>query len=125
MTVYIHDPRCLESVEWSTILSRSNDPVRRVGSLLILSDGREFPGANRIEWIAGMAHTEWVWQLNRDVGRGLVRHAEVDSIFKAIDLGITNFLGATLITTLAPCVTCTKLIEACGIKECYYGEEYA
>lgn len=125
MTTYTHDPRLLESVPWEPILARSNDPIRRVGALLILSDGREFPGTNRIEWQAGMAHMEWLWKMNRNVGRGLVRHAEVDSIFAAVDLGVTNFLGATLIVTLSPCQPCRNLIEACGIMDVFYGEEYA
>lgn len=124
MTIYTHDPRITTQDYWPQILRHSNDPVVRVGALLILSDGREFSGANSIDWDAGLASMEWVWKLNRDVGRGLVRHAETSAILKSIDLGVTNFLGATLIVSLSPCDNCRKLIEACGIGEVYFGEIY-
>lgn len=125
MTTYTHSPQCLDSVQWDPILATSNDPVRRVGALLILSDGREFTGANRIPWEWNLAHLDWVWKMNRDVGRGLVQHAEVVAIRAAVEQGVTNFLGATLIVTLSPCSVCRKLIDACQIGEVVYGEEYA
>lgn len=124
MTSYTHDPRISEADYWPQILRHSNDPLVRVGALLILLDGREFSGANSIDWDAGLASMEWVWKLNRDVGRGLVRHAENSAILKAVDLGITNFLGATLIVSLEPCQSCRNLIEACKIPEVFYGERY-
>lgn len=121
MTKYTFDPRCMDSVDWSHIYRLSNDPVKKVGAVLAMGNGKEYFGANHVPWTHNLANMEWVWKLNRDVGRGLVIHAEAHAILRAIEQGETNFLGSTLIVSLEPCFRCKSLIEACGISEVYYG----
>lgn len=124
-TVYYHSPASIESADWSWIYRTSNDPKVQVGAILHLSDHREFYGSNRIDWapnnLVDMRH---VWLENRNIARGLVTHAEISAIKLALEAGVLNFAGSTLIVTLSPCENCRRLIEAVGIPEVYYAEVY-
>ena len=50
-------------------------------------------------------------------------HAEANAITWAARNGIMIY-GAELFTTLAPCISCAKLIITSGISKVYYGEPY-
>lgn len=50
-------------------------------------------------------------------------HAEQNAIIQAAVHGVA-LDGATLYTTLQPCVLCAKMLINCGIKEIYFSEGY-
>ena len=50
-------------------------------------------------------------------------HAEQNAIIQAAVHGVA-IEGATLYTTLRPCVLCAKMLINCGIKEIHYIEGY-
>jgi dCMP deaminase len=52
-----------------------------------------------------------------------VLHAEENLILK-IARNTTSLEGATLYTTLAPCINCSSKLLAVGIKEVFYGDSY-
>lgn len=54
----------------------------------------------------------------------LAIHAEQNAILYAVKNG-ADLAGATLYTTLSPCLPCARLIFSAGIKEVYYRHSYA
>jgi dCMP deaminase len=54
----------------------------------------------------------------------LALHAEENAILYAVKNG-ANLEGATLYTTLSPCLTCSRLIFSAGIKKVFYDKSYA
>jgi dCMP deaminase len=52
-----------------------------------------------------------------------VLHAEANAILKCARLG-NSCEGATLYTTLSPCLACSKLIIQSGIKRVVYNKDY-
>lgn len=54
----------------------------------------------------------------------LALHAEENAILYAVKNG-ANLEGATLYTTLSPCLPCARLIFSAGIKKVYFMKSYA
>lgn len=54
----------------------------------------------------------------------LALHAEENAILYAVKNG-SKIDGATLYTTLSPCIACARLILSSGIKEVYFKDSYA
>lgn len=54
----------------------------------------------------------------------LALHAEENAILYAVKNG-SRLEGATLYTTLSPCIACARLIYSAGIKQVYYNHSYA
>ncbi len=54
----------------------------------------------------------------------LALHAEENAILYAVKNG-TKLEGATLYTTLSPCLACARLIFSAGIKQVYFQRSYA
>ncbi len=54
----------------------------------------------------------------------LALHAEENAILYAVKNG-SRLEGATLYTTLSPCIACARLIYSAGIKNVYYRNSYA
>src|SRR6201996_9519231 len=54
----------------------------------------------------------------------LALHAEENAILFAVKNG-ANLEGATLYTTLSPCIACARLIFSAGIKRVYFRNSYA
>ncbi|MEJ7560516.1 MAG: dCMP deaminase family protein [Pedobacter sp.] len=54
----------------------------------------------------------------------LALHAEENAILYAVKNG-SKISGATLYTTLSPCIACARLILSCGIKIVYFKDSYA
>jgi len=50
-------------------------------------------------------------------------HAELNAVVFAARHGISTE-GGTVFVTLSPCVTCSRLLIAAGIRTVYYREEY-
>jgi dCMP deaminase len=57
----------------------------------------------------------------QELCRGL--HAEQNAIIQASHYG-TSLAGSTIYVTLAPCVTCAKMIINAGIKKVIYCDKY-
>jgi dCMP deaminase len=54
----------------------------------------------------------------------LALHAEENAILYAVKNG-ANLQGATLYTTLSPCLPCARLIFSAGVKEVFFLNSYA
>jgi dCMP deaminase len=54
----------------------------------------------------------------------LALHAEENAILYAVKNG-ANLEGATLYTTLSPCLPCARLIYSAGVKKVFYDKSYA
>jgi dCMP deaminase len=54
----------------------------------------------------------------------LALHAEQNAILYAVKNG-ARLEGATLYTTLSPCIACARLIFSAGIKQVYFSKSYA
>jgi len=54
----------------------------------------------------------------------LALHAEQNAILYAVKNG-ARLEGATLYTTLSPCIACARLIFSAGITQVYYHKSYA
>jgi dCMP deaminase len=54
----------------------------------------------------------------------LALHAEENAILYAVKNG-ARLEGATLYTTLSPCLPCARLIFSAGVKQVYYRHSYA
>ena len=61
---------------------------------------------------------------DRKGGCSLAIHAEENAILYAVKNG-TQINGATLYTTLSPCIACARLILSSGIKAVFYADSYA
>lgn len=57
------------------------------------------------------------------VTRSSVIHSEMNAISKAAREGVST-LDSTLYVTLSPCVECSKMLIAAGVKEVVYKEQY-
>lgn len=58
------------------------------------------------------------------ITKNYVLHAEANAILKAAKYGGIGLEGATLYTTLSPCIECAKLIIQSGISKVIYNEKY-
>ncbi|HWZ14591.1 MAG TPA: dCMP deaminase family protein [Mucilaginibacter sp.] len=54
----------------------------------------------------------------------LALHAEENAILYAVKNG-ANLVGATLYTTLSPCLPCARLIFSAGVKKVFFDKSYA
>lgn len=52
-----------------------------------------------------------------------VIHAELNAVLKCAKEGV-SVSGATIYTTLSPCVSCSSMLASCGVKRVVYLEEY-
>jgi dCMP deaminase len=111
------------------VATRSTCLRRQVGAVLvrdkrILATG--YNGAPR-----GLAHCLEVGCLRDELGiasgerQEICRatHAEQNAIIQAAVHGVA-IEGATLYSTLHPCVLCTKMLINCGVREIHYLEGY-
>lgn len=104
------------------IAKRSTCSRAQVGALIctagrILSTG--YNGAP-----AGMAHCNHRYQPPDDPrGCNTAVHAEANAVAWAARYGVRTE-GATLYSTLAPCLACAQLIINCGIKRVIFGTRY-
>ena len=52
-----------------------------------------------------------------------VIHAELNTVLKCAKEGV-SVSGATIYTTLSPCVSCSSMLASCGVKRVVFLEEY-
>jgi len=101
------------------MILKSNDPIRQVDARLVVDDNI-YMGINQIPDIT---EDNPIWG-NREAVRILATHAEVNAVRAALADGITDFSKAVLYVTLHPCVNCMRMIQALGITQVYYYEDY-
>lgn len=112
------------------VATRSTCRRRQVGAILVLDKRILATGYNGAP--QGLAHCLDIGclreQLNIPSGqraelcRGI--HAEQNVIIQAARHGV-GISGATIYSTLLPCVICTKMLINVGIKKIFYTEGYA
>lgn len=111
----------------SDLAQRSHCVKNQVGAVLtkdtrIISIGYNGPPANTHN-----CDEEWPSEgCPRDSRNScsLALHAEENAILYAVKNG-TQIQGATLYTTLSPCIACARLILSSGIKEVFFRDSYA
>ena len=102
-----------------TTTLNSNDPIRQVDAGLVVRDDI-YIGTNQIPDIT---EDNPIWG-NREAVRILATHAEVNAVRAALASGVTDFSEAILYVTLHPCDQCLRMIQALGINQVYYNEDY-
>jgi len=94
---------------------RSEDPKTKVGAVIVDSDNRiistGYNGAPK-----GIVLSKDTW--NSPEKHNWVLHAECNSV----SYSRQNLKECILYCTLEPCLECSKLIAASGIKKIFYGE---
>lgn len=108
------------------IANRSKDPNTRVGAVIVSSADRVLSvGYNGFP--NGCSDDEFPWDRESSFGEYYTKypyvvHAELNAIlnFRGDN---TNFIGASLYTTLFPCHECAKAIIQSGIKNIYYEDD--
>lgn len=113
----------------SVVAKRSTCLRRSVGAVVVKDKRILATGYNGAP--SGLAHCAVVGCLRERLGipsgqrveicRGL--HAEQNALIQAAKYGI-SLDGATVYTTLEPCVTCAKMLVNAGIKRIVFGQEY-
>lgn len=117
-------------MEIAEIIKKRSTCLRRLVGAVIVKDNRilstGYNGAPK-----GLKHCQEVGCLRSNLSvpsgerhelcRGL--HAEQNAIIQAAVFG-TAIEGATIYTTLSPCVLCTKMIINAGIKRIVLREDY-
>ncbi len=110
--------------------SRSNCVKRMVGSVVvvdrrIISTGYNgTPRGVRNCNEGGCPRCAGGAESGRALDECLCSHAEENAITQSAYHGVT-VRGATIYTTLCPCLTCSKMIINAGIQEIVYGAEFA
>lgn len=100
----------------SVVSSRSPDPDTKVGCVIVDSNNRIIStGYNGTP--SGFPLTEEDW--SRPNKYKQIIHAEANAILYAK----TDLNNCAIYATLQPCLECTKMICASGIKKIYYGIE--
>lgn len=99
--------------------SQSNDPVRSVVASIVVGE-TIYIGVNEIPEIT---RDNPIWG-NREAVRILATHAEVNAVRAALAGGVKDFSQTTLYVTLHPCEQCMRMIQAIGIGQVYYNEDY-
>lgn len=103
----------------TTTLRKSNDPVRQVDAFLVVGE-TIYVGVNEIPEIT-MDNSVWG---NREAVRILATHAEVNAVRAALANGVKDFSKSVLYVSLHPCEQCMRMIQAMGIDQVYYNEDY-
>jgi deoxycytidylate deaminase len=126
LTEYHHRDTILHSYSWEFLYAESGDSVRQVAAILMFPNGKMFFGVNGLQGLCSRTGqiADYVWKKNRPLGRILATHAEAEAIRQAVLAGVEDFSESTLVCTLEPCGRCRELIEAAGIKEVFYAEQY-
>lgn len=111
------------------VATRSTCTRRQVGAVLVRDKRILATGYNGAP--SGMAHCSDIGCLREAMGipsgerqelcRGL--HAEQNCLVQCSRYGISSE-GATIYTSLEPCITCTKMIINAGIKRVVFIEPY-
>ena len=100
-----------------TIATRSKHPTTQVGCVIVDPVTHTIRSGGYNGMVAGIPENDASWE--RPARHTTTCHAEFNAIALAARNGISTN-GCVLYCTLAPCLTCTRLIIQAGIKEVYY-----
>lgn len=97
-----------------SVANKSKDPTTKVGAIIVDKSNRIVStGFNGM--IVGFPETTEIWH-NREEKLKYVCHAE----FNAVLYAKQDLADCAVYVTLAPCLDCTKMLAAAGIKTIYY-----
>ena len=101
--------------------------VVKVGTVLVDNNGEQMSRGFNKKYNCGDEHECTLDSCKRSLRGGCFYsvHAEVNAIVNAINNGGSDFNSVTLYTTLAPCLSCAKLIYRIGIRNVVYSNSYA
>lgn len=89
--------------------------VTRNGAILGGTNGMAPSGSNELEYV------------DEDTGELVTKretiHGELNCILKAAKEGV-SVVGSTLYVTLSPCLPCSEMVAAAGIRRVVYKEDY-
>ena len=96
---------------------------KQVGSCLVTEHGVVLGGVNG-QHVGGSNECEYIGGVNGElVTKASTIHSELNCVLKAAKEGVSCF-GATIYTTLSPCVPCSAMLINAGIKRLVYSEVY-
>ena len=105
-----------------TIAGISKAKRKKVGAIISTSNGVLIPGVNGMA--PGGSHELEVEQDDGTlVSKEEVIHAESNAILKCAKEGV-SIVGGTLYVSLSPCLRCSEMIAAAGIRRVVYSEKY-
>ena len=94
----------------------------KVGACLVTKHGVVLGGCNGMA-PGGSNKLEFVSENGDLVTKPQTIHAELSCILKAAKEGV-SVVGSTLYVTLSPCIVCSEMIAAAGVKRVVYKQEY-
>jgi dCMP deaminase len=100
------------------IATASKAKRKKVGSILVTSNGVLLPGYNGTP--AGWSNA---CEDSFGITMPTVIHSELNTVLKAAKEGI-SVIGSTIYVTLSPCLSCSAMLAQAGVKRIVYDEEY-
>lgn len=94
----------------------------KVGAALVTGSGAILAGYNGLAPY-GSNELEYTTEDGQLVTKNEVIHAELNCILKASREGV-SVLGSTIYITLSPCLVCSEMLVAAGVKRVVYYNEY-
>ena len=94
----------------------------KVGACLVTKHTVVMGGCNGLA-PGGNNQLEFVSENGDLVTKPQTIHAELSCILKAAKEGV-SVVGSTLYVTLSPCIVCSEMIAASGVKRVAYKQEY-
>ncbi len=113
--------KCYMSVAFAH--ARLSKGVRaKVGAALVTNSGAILAGYNGLAPY-GSNELEYITEDGQLVTKPEVIHSELNCILKAAKEGV-SVLGSTIYITLSPCLVCSEMLIAAGVKRVVYYNEY-
>ena len=94
----------------------------KVGAALVTESGVILAGYNGLA-PSGSNELEYTTEDGQLVTKTEVIHAELNCILKAAKEGV-SILDSTIYITLSPCLVCSEMLVAAGVKRVVYHQEY-
>ena len=95
----------------------------KVGSCLVTESDITVLGTNGLPKALGNELEFKEFGCNGITTKKEVIHAELNTILKCAKEGV-SVSGATIYTTLSPCISCSSMLASCGIERVVYLQEY-
>lgn len=96
---------------------------KKVGAVIVTASGVLIPGVNGMAPGGSNVLEDEDPLYGKLTTKEQVIHAETNCLLKAAKEGV-SVVGGTLYLTLSPCISCSEMVVAAGIKRVVYLEEY-